>query len=113
MNIFETITGFDYLLIVAGVLGIFLGIVQICSKRCIGIINIEQYTAESAKKFSVISSVIYIAGGILTAAAPIAIKYINLSDFGFSLPTALPNWILLATVAILLFAQLSMFKKKI
>ena len=111
MNIFETIPAYDYIIAVLGVLGVILGIAQLGAKRCIGIMKIDQYTGESAGRFAVISSVIYILGGILTAAAPFAVSYINSQNFGFSLPTQLPSWI--AVVAVILIAQASILKKKL
>ena len=112
MNIFETIPAYDYIIAVLGVLGVILGIAQLGAKRCIGIMKIDQYTGESAGRFAVISSVIYILGGILTAAAPFAVSYINSQNFGVSLPTQLPSWILIAVVAVALIAQTSTLKKK-
>lgn len=113
MNIFETIPAYDYIIAVVGVLGVILGIAQLGAKRCIGIMKIDQYTGESAGRFAVISSVIYILGGILTAAAPFAVSYINLQNFGFSLPTQLPSWTMFAAVVVVLIAQFSILKKKI
>lgn len=113
MNIFETISIIDYIIAVFGVLGVILGIVQLYTKRCIGIMKIDQYTGESAGRFAVISSVIYILGGIITAAAPFAVSYINSQNFGFSLPAQLPSWTLFAAVAVVLIAQFSILKKKI
>ena len=113
MNIFETIPAYDYVIAVMGVLGVILGIAQLCAKRCIGIMKIKQFTEESAGRFAVVSSVIYILGGILTAAAPFAVSYINSQNFGFSLPTQLPSWILIAVVAVVLIAQTSTLKKKL
>ena len=113
MNIFETIAVYDYIIAVVGVLGVILGIAQLFAKRCIGIMKIDQFTEESAGKFAVVSSVIYIIGGIVTAAAPFAVSYINSQNFGFSLPTLLPSWILIATVAVVLIAQASILKKKL
>ena len=48
MNIFETIPAYDYIIAVLGVLGVILGIAQLCAKRCIGIMKIKQFTEESA-----------------------------------------------------------------
>lgn len=112
MNIFETIPVLDYITAVFGMLGVILGIAQLYTKRCIGIMKIDQYTEESAGKFAVVSSVIYIIGGIITAAAPFAVSYINLQNFGFSLPTRLPSWTLIAAVGVVLIAQFSILKKK-
>ena len=113
MNIFETILAYDYITAVIGVLGVILGIAQLCAKRCIGIMKIDQFTDESAGRFATVSSVIYILGGIITAAAPFAVSYINSQNFGFSLPTLLPSWILIAVVAVVLIAQTSILKKKL
>ena len=113
MSIFETIPAYDYIIAVLGVLGVILGIAQLGAKRCIGIMKIKQFTEESAGRFAVVSSVIYILGGIITAAAPFAVSYINSQNFGFSLPTQLPSWILLAVVAVVLIAQASTLKKKL
>lgn len=116
MNIFETIfktaTTFDYIIAVIGVLCIILGIAQLCSKKCIGVGKIDTYTEESVGRFSVVSSVIYILGGIATAAAPFAVKYVNLMNYGFNLPKSLSSWILTALVVLLLIAQFSILKKK-
>ncbi|MGN0597877.1 MAG: hypothetical protein ACI4J1_11195 [Ruminiclostridium sp.] len=112
MNVFDTMTVFDYIILSVGILSVILGIVQLCVKRCIGIMKIDRYTEESAGKFTRISSVIYILGGIITAAAPLVVNYINLNNYGFSLSTTLPRWILYAVVAVLIIAQFIILKKK-
>lgn len=113
MNIFETFTVSDYIIAVLGVLCVILGIIQLCTKKCIGIAKIDQFTEESVGKFAVVSSVIYILGGIVISAAPFAVIYINSQNFGFSLPTQLPGWTLTAVVLMVLIAQISIFKKKL
>ena len=113
MSIFETIPAYDYIIAVLGVLGVILGIAQLGAKRCIGIMKIDQYTGESAGRFATVSSVIYILGGILTAAAPFAVSYINSQNFGFSLSTLIPSRIMIVVVAVVLIAQVSILKKKL
>lgn len=116
MSIFETIlksaTTFDYVIAVIGVLCIILGIAQLCTKKSIGVGKIDTYTRESVGKFAVVSSVIYILGGIVTAVSPFAVKYINMMNYGFKLPTALSSWILTAVIVLVLIVQLSILKKK-
>ena len=112
MNIFETLSVTDYIIAVLGVLALILGIVQLCAKRCIGVAKIKQFTEESVSKFTVVSSIIYIIGGILIVAAPLAVKYINSQNFGFSLPTQIPNWTIVAVIIFAFIAQTSILKRK-
>lgn len=112
MELFQTATVFDYVLLVLGLLCVILGIAQLCTKKSIGIGKIDTYTKESVRTFAAVSSVIYILGGIVTAAAPFAVKYINSQSFGFSVPTSVPNWIIAGVLLLVLVAQLAILKKK-
>ncbi|MGN0596593.1 MAG: hypothetical protein ACI4J1_04625 [Ruminiclostridium sp.] len=112
MNILETMTVLDYINLVIGIIAVILGILQCITKKCISIMKIDRYTTESAAKFTKISSVIYILGGIIIAAVPLIVNYINLKDFGFSLSTELSSWIVLGFVAVVIIVQSSILRKK-
>ena len=113
MNIFETLTVHDYATAIIGVLGVILGIAQLCTKKCIGLLTIDSYTETSARKFTIVSGVIYLIGGIVTAVAPFVVNYINSQNSGFSLPSDILIWIVIAVVAIVLIAQFSILKRKL
>lgn len=112
IGLFQAATLFDYVLLVVGLLCVILGIAQLCTKKGIGIGKIDTFTKESVRTFSVVSSVIYILGGIVTAAAPFAVKYINSQSFDFSIPTSVPNWILTGVILLVFVAQFAILKKK-
>ena len=111
MNILETMTVLDYINLVIGIIAVILGILQCITKKCIGIVKIDRYTAESAAKFTKISSVIYILGGIIITAFPLIVNYINLKDFGFSLSTELSSWIVIGFAAVVIIVQSSILRK--
>ena len=113
MNVFEALTVYDYATAITGVLGVILGIAQLCTKKCIGLLTIGSYTEASARKFTLVSGVIYLIGGIVTAVAPFVVKFINAQNFGFSLPSDILIWIVIAVVAIVLIAQFSILKRKL
>lgn len=113
MNIFETLTVYDYATAIIGVLGVILGIAQLCTKKCIGLLTIGSYTETSARKFTIVSGVIYLIGGIVTAVAPFVVNYINSQNSGFSLHSDILIWIVIAVVAIVLIAQFSILKRKL
>lgn len=113
MNVFEALTVYDYATAITGVLGVILGIAQLCTKKCIGLLTIGSYTEASARKFTLVSGVIYLVGGIVTAVAPFVVKFINAQNFGFSLPSDILIWIVIAVVAIVLIAQFSILKRKL
>ncbi|MGN0490625.1 hypothetical protein [Ruminococcus sp.] len=112
MNVFETLTVYDYVTAITGVLAVILGIAQLCTKKCIGLLTIGSYTETSARKFTLVSGVIYLVGGIVTAVAPFGVKYINSQNFGFSLSSDILSLIVLAVVALVLIAQFSILKRK-
>lgn len=112
MNVFETLTVYDYVTAITGVLGVILGIAQLCSKKCIGLLTIDSYTETSARKFTFVSGVIYLIGGIVIAVAPFGVKFVNSQNFGFSLSSDILIWIIIAVVAIVLIAQFSILKRK-
>ena len=112
MNIFETMTALDYINLAIGIIAVILGISQCILKKCIGIAKMDRYTKESAARFAKVSSIIYILGGIIIAAAPIIVNYINSKDFGFSLATELPNWTIYGFVAVVIILQFSILRKK-
>ena len=112
MNIFETMTALDYINLAIGIMAVILGILQCILKKCIGIGKIDRYSKESAARFAKISSVIYILGGIIIAAAPIIVNYINSNDFGFSLATGLSSWTIYGFVAVIIILQFSILRKK-
>ncbi|MGN0455414.1 MAG: hypothetical protein ACI4F2_00965, partial [Acutalibacteraceae bacterium] len=62
---------------------------------------------------TLVSGVIYLIGGIVTAVAPFAVKFINSQNFGFSLPSDSLSLIVLAVVALVLIAQFSILKRKL
>lgn len=113
MNVFETLTVYDYVTAITGVLAVILGIAQLCTKKCIGLLTIGSYTETSARKFTMVSGVIYLIGGIVTAVAPFVVKYINSQNFGFSLSSDILSLIVLAVVALVLIAQFSILKRKL
>lgn len=113
MDILKSITVLDYVTVACGVVCLILGIAQLCVKRCLGISNLKQYTESSIKSFAIVSSIIYLIGGVLLVIAPFVVSYINLQHYGFTLPTALPEWILVGTLLLVLIAQLTVLKKKL
>lgn len=113
MDILKSITVLDYVTVACGVVCLILGIAQLCVKRCLGISNLKQYTERSIKTFAVFSSIIYLIGGVFISVGPFAISYINSQHYGFTLPTALPEWILAGTLLLVLIAQLTILKKKL
>ena len=113
MNIFEALTVHDYVTAITGVLGVVLGIAQLCTKKCIGLLTIGSYTETSARKFTLVSGVIYLVGGIVTAVAPFVVKYINSQNFGFSLSSDIQTWLVIAVVIVVLIAQFSILKRKL
>ena len=112
MNIFETMTALDYINLAIGIIAVILGISQCILKKCIGIAKMDRYTKESAARFTKVSSIIYILGGIIIAAATIIVNYINSKDLGFSLATELPNWTIYGFVAVVIILQFSILRKK-
>ena len=67
--------GFDYTIIATGVLAVVIAIFQLTTKKCVGIMNIDIYTDESASKFAFVSGIMYLFGGILTATVPFIANY--------------------------------------
>lgn len=113
MNIFETLTVYDYVTAITGVLAVILGIAQLCTKKCVGLLTIGSYTETSARKFTIVSGVIYLIGGIVTAVAPFGVNFINSQNFGFSLPSDILSWIVITVVAMILIAQFSILRRKL
>ena len=113
MNVFETLSVYDYVTAITGVLAVILGIAQLCTKKCVGLLTIGSYTETSARKFTLVSGVLYLIGGIVTAVSPFAVKFINSQNFGFSLSSDILVWIVLAVVALVLIAQFSILKRKL
>ena len=113
MNVFEALSVYDYATAITGVLAVILGIAQLCTKKCVGLLTIGSYTETSARKFTIVSGVIYLIGGIVTAVAPFGVTFINSQNFGFSLPSDILGYIVLAVVALVLIAQFSILKRKL
>ena len=103
---------FDYIIAASGVLAVVIGIIQLVTKKCVGIMNIEIYTDESTRRFAFVSGIIYLLGGILIAAAPFIINFINTQNFGFELSQSISRWIFLLVLAIILISQFSILKRK-
>lgn len=89
----------DYISVAVGILGFILGVAQLISKRCIGILSIDQYTEKSAKKFAIISGILYVIGGIAIAVVPFVAKSIEFE-------------VTLGVVAIVLIAQFTTLEKR-
>ncbi|MGN0509423.1 MAG: hypothetical protein ACI4GX_09305 [Ruminococcus sp.] len=104
--------GFDYTIIATGVLAVVIAIFQLTTKKCVGIMNIDIYTDESASKFAFVSGIIYLFGGILTATAPFIANYINTHDFGIDLSQETSCFVLLIVLAAILVSQFTILKKK-
>lgn len=103
---------FDYIIVAVGVLAVIIGIIQLSTKKCVGILYIDIYTDESASKFALVSGIIYLIGGILTVVAPFIINYINTQNVGIELSQSISRWIFLIALLISLIAQFSVLKRK-
>lgn len=88
-----------------------IGIVQLIKKKCVGF-NTSSYTEESAKKFAIISGVIYTVFGLLDALYPIVTKYLTAQFSGLEFLYELNIWIIIVAVILVLIFQFSVLKKK-